>query len=75
MVLFELCAMKPTFKADTMVEQAQKICRRKYEELPEHTSEEMKDLINALLHPNPKLRPSINELLKESLLQNEVNDD
>ena len=48
-VLYELCALKPPFNADSLHFLALKIVRGSYNPLPQHYSKDLKNLVGSLL--------------------------
>ena len=58
-VLYELCALKPPFNAESLHYLALKIVKGQYTPIPSHYSKDMKDLIAKLLQVDPRRRPTI----------------
>lgn len=62
-VLYELCALKPPFDAESLPKLAMKIVRGNYNPIPSHYSKDLKNLIGALLALDPQKRPSVHQVL------------
>ena len=58
-VLYEMCALKPPFRADDMRSLHKKITSGVYPAISHHYSSELSDLVRSLLHTVPALRPSL----------------
>lgn len=67
-VLYELCALKPPFTADSLNFLALKIVRGQYNPVPPQYSRELKNLIGSMLMLDPTKRPSINQILSMFLI-------
>ena len=63
-ILYELCALKPPFNAESLHGLALKIVRGQYNPLPDKFSSNVKNLIKNLLNVDPYKRPTIHEVLK-----------
>lgn len=63
-ILYELCALKPPFNAESLHGLALKIVRGQYNPIPERYSSSMKQLMASLLQIDPNKRPTIHEILK-----------
>ena len=64
-VLYELCALKPPFDAESLPKLAMKIVRGNYNPIPSHYSKELKNLIASLLALDPQKRPSVHQILSK----------
>ena len=71
-MLFEMCALKPPFDADSLHALALKIVRGNYGSLPSRYSADLKRLLDQLLKVNQRERPNINAVLKQKLLAGRV---
>ncbi|KAL4471796.1 hypothetical protein ABPG72_008814 [Tetrahymena utriculariae] len=71
-ILYELCALKPPFNADSLHFLALKIVKGQYSPIPNHFSKEMKNLISNLLQVDAIRRPSINDIMKMPIIQERV---
>lgn len=71
-ILYELCALKPPFTADSMHFLALRIVRGGYDPIPSQYSQDMRKMISWLLQNNPNKRPSVHEILKSRMIQNRV---
>lgn len=66
-ILYELCALKPPFDAESLPKLALRICQGKYNPLPSHFSDSLKKLVGMMLVVDPAKRPNINEILSKKL--------
>lgn len=71
-VLYELCALQLAFPADNFIQLVQSICRGSFKPLPSVFSSKITDLVQVLLRPVPDRRPSAEQLLTCSKLEEEV---
>jgi len=71
-VLYELCALKPPFDAQSLTFLAMKIIKGQYSPVPSQFSRELKNLVATLLQVEPLKRPTVNEILKFPLIQNRI---
>ncbi|EAR93072.2 Serine/Threonine kinase domain protein (macronuclear) [Tetrahymena thermophila SB210] len=71
-ILYELCALKPPFNADSLHFLALKIVKGQYSPIPTHFSKEMKNLVSNLLQVDAIRRPSINDIMKMPIIQERV---
>ena len=71
-VLYEMCALQLAFPADNFLTLVQVICRGKYRPVSSHYSSKVSDLIHVLLRPDPDRRPTAEQLLTCSKLEQEV---
>jgi len=72
-VLYELCALKLAFPSENFMQLVHAICRGTYAPIPrKFYSAKLSDLIQVLLRPLPERRPSVEQLLSCSTLENEV---
>ncbi len=58
-VLYEMCALKPPFRADDMRTLHNRISKGVYPPIPKHYSAELEEITRSLLQINPTLRPSL----------------
>lgn len=63
-ILYEMCALKPPFNAESLHGLALKIVRGQYSPIPERYSGDVKNLIKTLLNVDPQRRPTIHEVLR-----------
>lgn len=63
-VLYEMCTLKPPFRAEDMKGLRQKICKGVYQPIPKHFSLELSDVVKQLLSTNPKVRPSLEKVME-----------
>jgi len=71
-VLYELTTLKHAFDANSMKGLVLKILRGVYPPIPANYSNDLKNLIQEMFHKNPKLRPSVNEILKRPFIQKRI---
>ncbi|KRX02683.1 Protein kinase-like domain [Pseudocohnilembus persalinus] len=71
-VLYEICALRPPFDADSLDGLALKIIRGNYSPIPSIYSRELKQLVNTMLQVEPLKRPSIHQLLKMPIIMNRI---
>mmetsp|Transcript_13648 Transcript_13648/g.33577 ORF Transcript_13648/g.33577 Transcript_13648/m.33577 type:complete len:375 (-) Transcript_13648:902-2026(-) len=67
-VLYEMLMGKPAFAADNLSRVVIRVIRGNYDPLPDHYSEELRDVIGLMLCKTVKKRPEVNELLQHPLL-------
>jgi NIMA (never in mitosis gene a)-related kinase len=65
-ILYEMCALKPPFNANSLSELGQKIVKCAYPPIPAHYSKELKQLVSQLLVFEPAKRPNINQVLSKN---------
>eukprot|EP00930_Biecheleria_cincta_P058714 TRINITY_DN44513_c0_g1_i1.p1 TRINITY_DN44513_c0_g1~~TRINITY_DN44513_c0_g1_i1.p1 ORF type:complete len:527 (-),score=94.07 TRINITY_DN44513_c0_g1_i1:59-1639(-) len=63
-VLYEMVALRPPFRAEDMEGLYRKVVRGQYPRIPAHYSQDLADVIAALLQVHPRNRPSVDELLQ-----------
>jgi len=68
-VVYELCALKPPFRAEDMEGLYRKVLRGMYPRIPAHYSSDLSEVISSLLQVNPRHRPSIDQFLQNPTLQ------
>lgn len=68
-VVYELCALKPPFRAEDMEGLYRKVLRGMYPRIPAHYSSDLAEVIASLLQVNPRHRPSIDQFLQNPMLQ------
>lgn len=71
-VLYELCALRPPFLADTLHFLAMKIVKGNYPPIPQCYSKDLRNLVDLLLRVDATKRPSINQILALPLIQNRI---
>jgi len=67
-IIYELCALKPPFRANSLEDLFKAITRGKYDPIPSFYSRELHMMIGILLQVNPKLRPDVTQLLNNPLI-------
>ncbi|XP_072259627.1 serine/threonine-protein kinase Nek5 isoform X2 [Pyxicephalus adspersus] len=71
-VLYELCALKHPFEANSLRQLVLKICRGRYDPLSIRYSYDLRGLISQLFKISPRDRPSINSILKKPFLEKRI---
>ena len=72
-ILYELATLKHAFNGRSLPALVMKILRGNYPPIPEHYSQNLKNLIAAMLQLNPKQRPSINEIITMPYVREHIN--
>ncbi|XP_022083377.1 serine/threonine-protein kinase Nek6-like isoform X2 [Acanthaster planci] len=72
-LLFEMCAFAPAFDANNLISLFYKIVKCEYAEIPSMYSDEMKQLIAAILVKEPDQRPGASALLAFPIVQKHLN--
>lgn len=73
-ILYELATLKRPFDADNISAIVCKIMRGQYAPISEHYSQELKILIDSLLHLEPTRRPNVNKIMAQPVLINALLD-
>lgn len=68
-IVYEMCALKPPFRAESMEGLYKKVLRGVPERIPGGYSRELAEVIRSMLQVKPGLRPSCEELLSSPSLQ------
>lgn len=63
-VLYEMTTLKPPFRAEDMEGLYKKVLRGYYPRIPTHYSQDLSNVIRALLQVSPHLRPSCDKILQ-----------
>lgn len=71
-VAYELCTGCQPFRADSMVELANKVSKGEFAPIPSLYSHELTHMINSMLTINPKQRPSAKELTDRQLFDDKT---
>lgn len=61
-ILYEMVALRPPFRAEDMEGLYRKVVRGQYPRIPAHYSQDLADVIAALLQVHPRNRPSVEQL-------------
>lgn len=67
-IIYELCALKPPFRANSLEDLFKAITKGKYDPIPSIYSKELSMMIGILLQVNPSLRPDVHKLLSNQLI-------
>ena len=73
-VLYEMTTLKPPFRAEDMEGLYKKVTRGYYPKIPSHYSQDLNNVIRALLQVSPQLRPSTDKILQLPAVQIRLND-
>ena len=68
-ILYELCALKPPFNAQSLSALGLKIVKGIFTPIPAQYSKELKGILSQLLVVDPSKRPNINNVLSNDLNQ------
>jgi len=71
-LLYEMCALKMPFDAQSLPMLSLKIIRGAYNPLPATLSKELRNLVSIMLAVDTNKRPSINEVLKQSIIKSRI---
>eukprot|EP00429_Kryptoperidinium_foliaceum_P018193 CAMPEP_0176044202 /NCGR_PEP_ID=MMETSP0120_2-20121206/21938_1 /TAXON_ID=160619 /ORGANISM="Kryptoperidinium foliaceum, Strain CCMP 1326" /LENGTH=626 /DNA_ID=CAMNT_0017377609 /DNA_START=65 /DNA_END=1945 /DNA_ORIENTATION=- len=63
-VVYETVALRPPFRAEDMEGLYRKVVRGQYPRISAHYSQDLSDIISALLQVHPRNRPSVDQLLE-----------
>jgi NIMA (never in mitosis gene a)-related kinase len=69
-LLYQMCALKMPFDADSLPNLSKKILKAEYKDIPNIYSKNLKDLISSLLQIEPKNRPTVKEILSKIFFNN-----
>jgi NIMA (never in mitosis gene a)-related kinase len=73
-VLYEMCALKPPFRAQSMQGLAERIVQANFPQLSEQYSPELRALVGRLLSREPENRPTIYDILWTPIVQHRIGD-
>ncbi len=71
-LLYELASLKMPFESKSMPMLTIKIIKGEYTSLPDTICKEIRDLVTSILVVDPKKRPTIDQLLKTSILRKRI---
>lgn len=71
-VIYEMCQLKPPFRAKTMDELYKRVSQGVYSRIPKVFSNDLSSVIKLLLQTNPAKRPTWNKLLNSVIIQEKV---
>ena len=71
-VLYEMCALNPPFRADDMQGLYKKVIKGKYPRIPDHFSQEMATVIKFMLNVSPSYRPTCDQILSLPIIESLV---
>ena len=74
-VVYEMCALKPPFRANDMEGLYKKVQKGVFEKIPTRYSKDLQLMISACLQVNPSQRPSCQQLLENPvMIRNQPNE-
>ena len=71
-IIYELCALKPPFRAVSLEELYKSVLKGKYDPIPSIYSKELNQIIAILLQVNTTLRPDVFKLLSNPLIMKKI---
>ena len=71
-VLYEMITLRPPFRAQDREGLFNKVCKGKYDKIPNRFSDDLSDIVKILLEVNPSDRPSCVEILKIPLVKKRI---
>ena len=71
-LLYEMCALKMPFDASNLASLSLKIVKGTYNPLPNSYTKDLRTLIASMLNTEMNKRPSINEILRQSIIKSRV---
>ncbi|KAL4489955.1 hypothetical protein ABPG72_010854 [Tetrahymena utriculariae] len=74
-VLYEMCALKPPFRANDMEGLYKKVQKGDFERIPKKYSEDLQRMLTMFLKVNPKDRPSCEQILSNPIVQRNGGED
>jgi len=72
-ILYELCALKPPFRGQSLEQLYKCITKGVYDSIPSHYSKDLQQVIAGLLKVDPKKRPDCESILKNPLIIKRMN--
>jgi NIMA (never in mitosis gene a)-related kinase len=71
-VLYEMCTLKPPFRAEDRKSLCMKICKGVYSAIPSHYSAELGNVVKELLTVSTTARPGLEQVMKISVVESKV---
>ena len=71
-VLYEMCSLKPPFRAEDMRGLRQKVCQGLYQPIPKHFSAVLSNLLKQMLNVNPVKRLGLKEIMEIPVVASKV---
>lgn len=71
-LLYEMCTLKKPFDANSATELLTKVMKHDLAPLPTSFSKELRDLVKEMLLKDPSLRPTAEEILKRTFIQDAI---
>lgn len=68
-VIYEMLALKPPFQAKDMNQLYKRICKGSFLRIPAHFSNDIWQIVQAMLNVEPSKRPSCGQLIESNLFQ------
>ncbi|XP_077978355.1 serine/threonine-protein kinase Nek1-like [Glandiceps talaboti] len=72
-LLYEMCGLQPAFDANNLISLFYKIVKCDHADVPDMYSDELKELVNAILVKEPDKRPSATAILSMPFVQKHIN--
>ncbi|KAL4494624.1 hypothetical protein ABPG72_004526 [Tetrahymena utriculariae] len=73
-VIYEMCALKPPFRAENMPSLFKKVVKGQYQKIPSFYSQQLSQIIRSMLQVSPHLRPSCKKILEDEIVQKHMNE-
>ncbi|KAL4445119.1 hypothetical protein ABPG74_018847 [Tetrahymena malaccensis] len=73
-VIYEMCALKPPFRAENMPSLFKKVVKGQYQKIPSFYSQQLSQIIRSMLQVSPHLRPSCKKILDDEVVQKHMNE-
>lgn len=70
--MYEMTALKLPFEASSINELKTKVCQGFFKRIPQKFSNELYSIIKSMLNVNPRLRPSVEDLVKNPLVKEKM---
>lgn len=67
-IIYEMCSLKPPFRAQSLEDLFKAITKGKYDPLPNIYSQDLQTMIAQMLQVNPNLRPDVHKLLSNPII-------
>ena len=71
-VLYEMIALKPPFRAQSMEGLYQKVIKGQFNKIPDKYSNDLFSIVQLLIQVNPEKRPNCEDILKHPIIQKRI---
>ena len=71
-VLYEMIALKPPFRAQSMEGLYQKVIKGQFNKIPDKYSNDLFSIVKLLIQVNPEKRPNCEDILKNNIIQKRI---